>query len=74
MKTSRKTTVAGGVAGLGLLVSAISGAFGEGHSLASLLEPAPLAQIAAGLGALFHGMFARDDDVTSEGTDAPKRG
>lgn len=70
---SRKTTVAGVLAGLGMLVSLFARVLQpEGGGLASVLAPENAGELVAALGALLVGLFARDDDVTSEGTRAPK--
>lgn len=70
---SRKTTLAGVLAGLGMLVALAEKLFAPGGpGLGGLLSPEYGAELVAGLGALLLGLFARDDDVTSEGTKAPK--
>lgn len=70
---STKTTVAGLLAGIGLLASVLSKLFAEGGpGFAGILDATYLTEIVAALGALGLGWFARDDDVTSEGTKAPK--
>jgi hypothetical protein len=64
MKRSAKTTWAGTAAGLAL----VTGAF-----LADPIEwKRGLLQVLAGLALIGFGLFARDDDVSSEGTAAPK--
>lgn len=70
---SRKTTWAGIVAAVGLFASVITHAYKSPEGfLTSVFEPENAALITAALGAFFNGLFARDDDVTSEGTRAPK--
>jgi hypothetical protein len=72
-KKSTKTTIAGALAGLGVIFSLFSQLFGEGGpGLGGLMEPENTAMFIAGLGALGLGFFARDDDVSSEGSTASK--
>jgi hypothetical protein len=73
MLKSRKTTVAGVAAGLGLLLSLASKLLAEGGpGLLAVFQPEYAAELLAAVGAAFIGLFARDDNVTSEGTKAPK--
>jgi hypothetical protein len=72
---STKTTAAGVLGGLGMLGSVLATVLSAGGGgLAALFTPGPLGQLVAGVGAILLGLFARDDDVTSEGTRAPKKG
>lgn len=64
MKRSSKTTYAGTAGGLALVASAF---------VVDVFEwQRALLQVTAGLALIAFGLFARDDDVTSEGTVAPK--
>lgn len=72
-KKSTKTTIAGALAGLGMIFSLFSQLLGEGGpGLSGLMEPENATLFMAGLGALGLGFFARDDDVSSEGSTASK--
>lgn len=74
-KRSYKTTVSGIVAAIGVLVALYGKAQrGEGleaHEALQGVEALGWLITALGLGAT--GVVARDDDVTSEGTEAPKK-
>lgn len=70
---SRKTTVAGVLAGVGLLAALVGRLLAtDGPGLGAILSPQYAAELLAAFGAILLGLFARDDDVTSEGTKAPK--
>lgn len=66
---SSKTTIAGILAGLALVLTAVSDAM-----LATDGEwgPHQIGTVVAGLAVGLQGLFSRDDDVTSEGTKRPK--
>lgn len=71
MLRSRKTTLAGALAGLGLLISFGSKLLEDpAGAAASLQEGETLGTLIAALGAVATGFYARDADVTSEGTRA----
>lgn len=70
---STKTSAAGILGGLGMLGSVLSQVLAAGGGgLIALLAPPHLGGVIAGVGAILVGLFARDDNVTSEGTRAPK--
>lgn len=73
MKKSVKTTIAGVCAGLGIILHMCSGLFAEGGpGIGGLFEAENVTQLLAGLGAMGVGIFARDDNVSSEGGTASK--
>jgi hypothetical protein len=73
MKKSVKTTIAGVCAGLGIILHMFSGLFAEGGpGFSGLFDAENVTQLVAGLGAMGIGLFARDDDVSSEGGTASK--
>jgi hypothetical protein len=70
---SRKTTLAGVLAGLGLLLN-IGARFVEDPTAAlATLDTETVGTIVAAFGAILTGVYARDDNVTSEGTPAENR-
>lgn len=70
---STKTTIAGIATGIGIIASMISNVFSvEGATLFDIFSTENLTMLVAGIGAILMGMFARDDDVSSEGTVASK--
>jgi hypothetical protein len=70
---STKTTVAGIATGVGIIASLISNIFSvEGATLFDIFATENLSMLVAGIGAILMGLFARDDDITSEGGTAPK--
>lgn len=64
MSKSRKTTISGLIAALGAAIIAFGEATGQDWSM--------IGAAVSTLGIAFLGFFSRDDDVSSEGTTAPK--
>lgn len=72
MLKSRKTTAAGLLTGLALFFKALADLFQEGGpGLEGLPNATP--ELAGAVGAILLGLWARDDNVTSEGTRASKQ-
>jgi len=65
-KKSVKTTAASLVAALAIILSALSEALKDGWSAQDVT------MIVGAVGIAIGGFFSRDDDVTSEGTKAPR--
>lgn len=73
MKNSNKTLAAGITGGLGLLFALLGQLFDkDGPGWSGLTDPIYSGQLAAAIGALLMGWYARDDNVSSEGKLAPK--
>lgn len=68
--TSKKTTIAGLITGLALILYAASAIFDGDPD--TKFDAERVVFIVTGIAAALGGVWARDDDVSSEGTKAPK--
>lgn len=66
MVKSNKTTVTGILAAVALVAKAVADAFSDG------IDFGDITLIAGAVALALQGIFARDDNVTSEGTIAPR--